>query len=226
MKTLSMIAVPRTVGGSAYHQDGAAPSRMHRRRARWSPRRPGGSVEIRVRGRLEALEERQRARVGTGGEDGGDDRIRTGDRGFADPCLTTWLRRPGTSGGGPLRMPLRAGEMERKTGFEPATFSLARRRATTAPLPLEQLRSLRRPPGWWARGPERRLGREPHQASATMRWCRGGDSNSYAHYEHSALNAACLPVPPPRHRHEKSALAGVEGLEPTTCGFGDRCSPN
>ena len=25
--------------------------------------------------------------------------------------------------------------MERKTGFEPATFSLARRRATTAPLP-------------------------------------------------------------------------------------------
>jgi hypothetical protein len=23
----------------------------------------------------------------------GDDRIRTGDQGFADPCLTTWLRR-------------------------------------------------------------------------------------------------------------------------------------
>ena len=28
-----------------------------------------------------------------------------------------------------------ADEVERKTGFEPATFSLARRRATTAPLP-------------------------------------------------------------------------------------------
>ena len=26
-------------------------------------------------------------------EVGGDDRIRTGDRGFADPCLATWLRR-------------------------------------------------------------------------------------------------------------------------------------
>jgi hypothetical protein len=25
---------------------------------------------------------------------GGDDRIRTGDGGFADPCLTTWPRRP------------------------------------------------------------------------------------------------------------------------------------
>ena len=24
---------------------------------------------------------------------GGDDRIRTGDRGFADRCLATWLRR-------------------------------------------------------------------------------------------------------------------------------------
>src|SRR3990172_7917755 len=28
---------------------------------------------------------------------GGDDRIRTGDGGFADPCLTTWLRRPETA---------------------------------------------------------------------------------------------------------------------------------
>lgn len=25
---------------------------------------------------------------------GGDDRIRTGDQGFADPCLATWPRRP------------------------------------------------------------------------------------------------------------------------------------
>jgi PD-(D/E)XK endonuclease len=28
-------------------------------------------------------------------------------------------------------------ELERKTGFEPATYSLARNRATTAPLPLD-----------------------------------------------------------------------------------------
>ena len=28
---------------------------------------------------------------------GGDGRIRTGDKGFADPCLTTWRRRPNTN---------------------------------------------------------------------------------------------------------------------------------
>ena len=31
-----------------------------------------------------------------------------------------------------------------------------------------------------------------------LKWCRGGDSNSYSLYGHSALNAACLPIPPPR----------------------------
>ena len=31
-----------------------------------------------------------------------------------------------------------------------------------------------------------------------LSWCRGGDSNSYSLYGHSALNAACLPIPPPR----------------------------
>ena len=39
------------------------------------------------------------------------------------PALTTWPRRPGK-------------KMERKTGFEPATSSLARRCSTTEPLPL------------------------------------------------------------------------------------------
>ena len=28
----------------------------------------------------------------------GDDRIRTGDQGFADPCLTTWPRRQNQTG--------------------------------------------------------------------------------------------------------------------------------
>jgi hypothetical protein len=31
---------------------------------------------------------------------GGDDRIRTGDEGFADPCLTTWRRRRDGAGDG------------------------------------------------------------------------------------------------------------------------------
>ena len=48
------------------------------------------------------------------------------------------------------------------------------------------------------------LGKETRYHCATSAscrasdWCRGGDSNSYARNEHSALNAACLPVPPPR----------------------------
>src|SRR3989304_1635573 len=33
------------------------------------------------------------ASSGSGGFGQGDDRIRTGDEGFADLCLTTWLRR-------------------------------------------------------------------------------------------------------------------------------------
>ena len=34
---------------------------------------------------------------------------------------------------------------------------------------------------------------------SAQRWCRGGDSNSHSLLGHSALNAACLPIPPPRH---------------------------
>src|SRR5262245_1551726 len=53
---------------------------------------------------------------------GGDERIRTADAAFAEPCLTTWRRRL---------------EWERETGIEPATFSLARRCSTTEPLPRD-----------------------------------------------------------------------------------------
>jgi hypothetical protein len=53
-------------------------------------------------------------------------------KGFADPCLTTWLRRhflktpPVPSGTGRI-----VESAERAMGFEPTTFSLARRRSTT-----------------------------------------------------------------------------------------------
>ena len=40
------------------------------------------------------------------------------NKGFADPCLTTWRRR-------------HLEKQERAMGFEPTTFSLARRRTTT-----------------------------------------------------------------------------------------------
>src|SRR6266852_3735571 len=56
---------------------------------------------------------------------GGDERIRTAGAAFAEPCLTTWRRRP----------IFRIKKMERETGIEPATFSLARRCSTTEPLP-------------------------------------------------------------------------------------------
>jgi hypothetical protein len=50
---------------------------------------------------------------------GGGTRIRTGDEGFADLCLTTWLCR----------------REKRKTGLEPATPTLARWCSTTELLP-------------------------------------------------------------------------------------------
>ena len=64
---------------------------------------------------------------------GGDDRIRTGGEGFAGPCLTTWQRRHSAScewtsavkksrPNGPALLQM----MERKTGLEPATPTLAR----------------------------------------------------------------------------------------------------
>jgi hypothetical protein len=57
------------------------------------------------------------------------------DGGFADPCLTTWLRRPvtidvqGPCASGPRRLRDRR-RMERETGLEPATSTLARLRST------------------------------------------------------------------------------------------------
>ena len=59
---------------------------------------------------------------------GGATRNRTGDKGFADPCLTAW----------PWRLSCKCGcdvirtriDLERITGLEPATFALARRRST------------------------------------------------------------------------------------------------
>ena len=44
-------------------------------------------------------------------------------------------------------------------------------------------------------------------------WCRGGDSNSHSQSGHSALNAACLPIPPPRHtlRHDATAYRADSG---------------
>jgi hypothetical protein len=50
------------------------------------------------------------------------------NNGFADRCLTTWLCRPG---GTPRR-----NKMERETGFEPATSTLARLHSTTELFPL------------------------------------------------------------------------------------------
>ena len=45
--------------------------------------------------------------------------------GFADRCLTTWLCRPK--------------KMERETGFEPATSTLARSHSTTELFPLNYM---------------------------------------------------------------------------------------
>ena len=57
------------------------------------------------------------------------------DGGFADPCLTTWLRRPVTIDvqAHSRRGPVEASgpdAVERETGLEPATSTLARLRST------------------------------------------------------------------------------------------------
>ena len=56
---------------------------------------------------------------------GGDARIRTGGKGFAGLCLTTWPRRRLKKPTVKNRIGLR-NQMERTTGFEPATPTLAR----------------------------------------------------------------------------------------------------
>ena len=78
--------------------------------------------------------------------------------------------------------------MERKTRFELATSSLARRRSTAELLPPIPLVP------------------------------RGRFELPRAHRS-LAPQASVSAIPPSR------PLAGVEGLEPPTCGFGDRCSP-
>ncbi len=61
-------------------------------------------------------------------------------KGFADLSLTTWVPRPCSYVSGPaVKSPLaeQAGKkLERETGVEPATSTLARSRSTTELLPL------------------------------------------------------------------------------------------
>ena len=69
------------------------------------------------------------------------------NKGFADLCLTTWLRRHSLSKEKRrqplplLRCRLRLGTLERETGFEPATSTLARSHSTAELLPLEERHS-------------------------------------------------------------------------------------
>ncbi len=67
-------------------------------------------------------------------KDGGAGRNRTGDRGFADLGLTTWLPRPEAKN---PRQRRGLGNLERETGFEPATSTLARSHSTAELLPLD-----------------------------------------------------------------------------------------
>ena len=58
------------------------------------------------------------------------------NKGFADPCLTTWLRRRWLGRKSPAAacnasISDRRSRSERAMGFEPTTFCLASRRSTT-----------------------------------------------------------------------------------------------
>ena len=71
------------------------------------------------------------------------------DKGFADLCLTTWLRRLNcqTKGEGRSCWLLESRpspeNLERETGFEPATSTLARSHSTAELLPLGESDSIR-----------------------------------------------------------------------------------
>jgi hypothetical protein len=104
------------------------------------------------------------------------------------PALTSWLHRRGVTL-----------VVERKTGFEPATSSLARRRSTAELLP---------------HGRYSTSSPTPHSRSGE---CRGGDLNSHG----------LTPTTPSRwrvYRFHHLGMAGAAGFEPTAGGFGDRCS--
>ena len=108
------------------------------------------------------------------------------------PALTSWLRRYNCANKTSI-------SMERKTRFELATSSLARKHSTAELLPLLN----------------RFYRLLPIQASHS--WCRGGDLNSHG----------LTPTTPSRWRvylFHHLGMAGAAGFEPTTCGFGDRCS--
>ena len=84
-------------------------------------------------------------------------------------------------------------ELERKTGFEPATFSLARRCSTPEPLPPDCRRRWR----WrcWRQGPDSRWGRlGTNHALSNQCWCRGPDSN----WGHQHFQCCALPTELPR----------------------------
>ena len=61
---------------------------------------------------------------------GGATRNRTGDEGFADLCLTAWLWRRAIIKNEHGRCSFSMFGLERNTGLEPATSTLARSRST------------------------------------------------------------------------------------------------
>ena len=73
---------------------------------------------------------------GKGKKPGGAGRNRTADRGFADLGLTTWRPRPSPRQTKNPRQLRGRRILERETGFEPATSTLARSHSTTELLPL------------------------------------------------------------------------------------------
>ncbi len=111
-------------------------------------------------GRFQAVRRRRRFRekVAPCREvSGGGDRSRTGDGGFADLCLTTWLRRPAKQAyqarpeddrARRRRPPPRPeGGLERVKGLEPSTFCMASRRSSRLSYTRSEWGCYQRAPG-------------------------------------------------------------------------------
>ena len=121
--------------------------------------RPGAAQTQGQRGTETAVASRDAAQSPKSrrGSGGGGDRSRTGDGGFADLCLTTWLRRPAKQAyqarpaddrARRRRPPPRPeGGLERVKGLEPSTFCMASRRSSRLSYTRSEWGCYQRAPG-------------------------------------------------------------------------------
>ena len=151
---------------------------------------------------------------------GGEARIRTGGEGFAGPCLTTW----------PLRHMKEAGvtglgaHMERATGFEPATSTLARWRATNCAKPASARDNIReastsRKPKFQIR--RKNFGGQVLTRSGTRAICAKSQPKAHVYPRRSVRSRRRAHIPPSHRVPDRNgAHIAPSRSVPERCGAG------